>query len=46
MPAVSEINNFLSREAWIPNKRSKIKAKGSKLVPVKWAFKSKEVPDG
>ena len=46
MSAVSEINNFLSRKAWIPIKRSKVKAKRSKPVPMKWVFDSKEDTDG
>ena len=32
----------MSRKAWIPTKRSVVKAKGRKPVPVKWLFKSKE----
>ena len=40
-----EVNNFLSRKAWIPMMRSAMKAKGRKPLPVKWVFKSKEEPD-
>ena len=46
MSSISEVNNFLSRKAWIPTKRSVIKAKGRKLVPVKWVFKIKEEAGG
>ena len=46
MSAISEVNNFLSRKAWIPTKRSVIKAKGRKLVTVKWLFKIKEEAGG
>ena len=35
MSAISEVNNFLSRKAWIPTKRSAAKAKYRKSVPVK-----------
>ena len=43
--AISEVNNFMTIKAWVPIKRSKVKAKGKKPVPVKWLFKSKEEPD-
>ena len=46
MSAISEVNNFLSRKAWIPMKRSVVKAKGRKPVPVKWVFKSNEEAEG
>ena len=39
--AISEVNNFLSRNSWIPTKRSVVKTKGRNPVPVKWVFKSK-----
>ena len=42
--AISEVNSFLSRKAWIPINRSKLKAKGRNPVPVKWVFKSKGYP--
>ena len=42
MSAISEVNNFLSRKALIPMKRSTVKSKDRKLVPVKLVFKSKE----
>ena len=41
-----EVNNFLSRKSWVSIKRSKVKSKGRKPLPVKWVFKSKEEPDG
>ena len=46
MSEISEVNNFLTRKAWIPMERSVIKAKGRKLVPMKWVFKIKEEADG
>ena len=46
MSAISEVNNFLSRKAWIPTKRIVVKSKGRKPVPVKWVFKSKEEAGG
>ena len=46
MSAISEVNNFLSRKAWILTKRSVVKSKGIKPIPVKWVFKSKEEADG
>ena len=42
MSAISEVNNFLSRKAYIPTKRIVVKEKGGNSVPVKWAFQSKE----
>ena len=44
--AISDVNNFLSRKAWILTKRSVIKAKVIKTAPIKWIFNSKEDPDG
>ena len=41
MSAIYEVNNFLSRMAWIMTKRSIVKAKGRKPVPVKCVFKIK-----
>ena len=35
----------MSRKADIPIKRSKVKSKSRKPVPVKWVFKRKEEPD-
>ena len=46
MSAISEVNNFLSKKAWIPTKRSVVKSKGRNTVPVKWVFKIKEEADG
>ena len=46
MSAISEVNNILSRKAWIPTKISVVKSKGRKPVPVKWVFKSKEEAAG
>ena len=46
MSAISEVNNFLSRKAWILTKISVVKSKGIKPIPVKWVFKSKEEADG
>ena len=46
MSAISEVNDFFPREAWIPTKRNIVKAKVRKLVPVKWLFTSKEEADG
>ena len=45
MSAVSEINNFLSRKAWITIERSTVKSKGRNPAPANWVFKSKEEPD-
>ena len=45
MSAIYEVNNFLSRKAWIMIKRNTVKSKGIKPLPVKWVFKSKEEPD-
>ena len=42
---ISEINNFMSRKAWIPTKRRVVKSKSIKTVPVKWVFKGKEKAD-
>ena len=44
MSAISEVNDFLSRKAWITTNRSIVKEKGRNPVPVKWVFKSKEDP--
>ena len=46
MSAISELNHFLSRKAWIPKKRIVVKAKGINPVPFKWVFKNKEEADG
>ena len=46
MSAISEVNNFLSRKAWIPINKIKVKYKGRETVHVKWKFKSKEYSDG
>ena len=46
MSAISEVNNFLSRNCWTLIKRSKVKSKYIKLVHVKWVFDIKEDPDG
>ena len=46
MSAISEVNNFLSTKAWIPTKRSVVKAKGRKPVLVKGVLKSKEEAEG
>ena len=46
MSAMSEVKFFLSRKAWIPTKRSVLKAKVRKIVHVKWVFKSKEEAEG
>ena len=45
MSEISEVNNFLSRKAWVPINRSFMKAKGRKPVPSKRVFNSKEDPD-
>ena len=34
----------MSRKAWIPTNRRRIKARGRNSVPIKWLFKSKEEP--
>ena len=39
---MSEIRIFLSGKVWIMIKKSKVKAKGSKPVPMKWVFQSKK----
>ena len=41
MSAIYEINNVLSRKAWILIKKIKVKSKGENPVPVKWLFKGK-----
>ena len=46
MSDISEVNNFLSRKAWIPTKKSVVKSKGRKPVPVKWVFDRKEEISG
>ena len=46
MSVISEVNNFLSRKAWIPTKKSLMKEKGRNPVPAKWIFNRKEEPDG
>ena len=46
MSAISEVNNFMSRNYWITKKRSVVKSKGRNPVPFKWVFKSKEEDDG
>ena len=46
MSSISEVNNFLSRKAWISTKRSAVKYKGRKPVTGKWVFKIKEEADG
>ena len=46
MSETYEMNNFLSINEWILTKRSVVKAKDRKPVPVKWVFKIKEDPDG
>ena len=46
MSDIYELNHFMSRKAWILINRSRVKAKGSKPVPVKWVFNSKEYPGG
>ena len=43
---ISEVNNFLHRNAWIPRKLAKVRQKGRKRVPVKWVFKTKLEADG
>ena len=45
MSATSEVKKILSRKAWISTKRSVVKAKGRKPVPVKWILKIKEEAD-
>ena len=35
MYVISEVNNFLSRKAWISKKRSAVKSKGRKPEPIK-----------
>ena len=42
MYAISEVNNFLSRKAWILTKIGVVKDKGRNTVPFMWVFKSKE----
>ncbi|KAI2509134.1 GAG-pre-integrase domain [Fragilaria crotonensis] len=42
--AKSEINNFISRDAWKKFPRDKLN--GRKPIPVKWIFKIKEEQDG
>ena len=46
MSAIYEVNNFLSRKAWITIKRNTVKSKGIKPLHVKWVFKSKEYTEG
>ena len=44
--AISEVKIFKSRKAWILRKRSVLKAKVRKPIPVNWLFKSKKEADG
>ena len=46
MSAILEVNNFLSRKAWILTKISVVKSKGRKPVPVKWVLKIKKEAEG
>ena len=43
---ISEVNNFLYRNAWIPRNLERVRKKGRKPIPVKWVFKTKLEPDG
>ena len=43
---ISEVNNFLYRDAWVPTKLAYVRKKGRKPIPVKWVFKTKLEPDG
>ena len=42
MSEVYEIKNFMSRNSWITIKRSTVKEKVRKSVPVKWVLNYKE----
>ena len=44
MSAISEANIFLPIKAWITKRRSVIKLKETKTLPVKWVFKRKGEP--
>ena len=46
MSAISEVIVFLSIKAWILTKRSIVKYKGIKPLPVKWVFKIREEAEG
>ena len=43
---ISEVNNFLYRDAWIPRKLAKVRQKGRKPISVKWVFKTKLEANG
>ena len=46
MAVIYEVKRFLKIKAWIMFKKSRVKEKGIKKVPVKWVFISKEETDG
>ena len=43
---MSEINNFMSRKAFITIKTIQLKSKDRKTIPLMWACNSKEETDG
>ena len=43
---ISEVNNFLYQNAWIPRNLERVRKKGRKPISVKWVFKTKLEPDG
>ena len=46
MYAISEVNIFLSRKAWILTNIRVVKAKGRNKIFIKWVFNIKEDADG
>ena len=46
MYAISEVNFFLSRKAWILTNIRVVKAKGRNKTFIKWVFNIKEDADG
>ena len=46
MYAISEVNFFLSRKAWILTNIRVVKAKGRNKIFIKWVFNIKEDADG
>ena len=43
---ISEVNNFLYRDAWMPRNLAKVRKKGRKPIPTKWVFKTKLEANG
>ena len=43
---ISEVNNFLYRDAWMPRNLAKVRKKVRKPIPTKWVFKTKLEANG